>query len=491
MDRNEKGYFNKFMKMLGKGSTYITLFQILARMEQFDKEAFLKKAIKRGIPESNINTLLHHLYHHTLRSLRVFHEKNYYKIQINNLLAEAEVLLGKNLRVHALKLLDKAEKMAKTSQYYTALIEIQKIRIVQLVALSKTELLELVKTAYSEVEESINTLSEELKYRELNHLTLICYRNIRKKDNNKYAETLRLVSDHDFLTPQEEPISFYSKYYKENIKSTEARIYNDRKAAQLFYDNIIKIWQSHPEMIKAEPMLYLINLSNYLNNSLLLGNVDDFQNELKKIDDIPTRFLSDKIELFQMKVYLEQVYFYKYKKIDAAYFNMIKNSKEYKKNKNYMTPTQLITIQSNYLQFCFLKEKYNEGLDWILEILERKKTTFKQHIIPFCKTLQIIFHFELKNIRLLESLISSIEREQLKKGSPSIPHTECVVNFIKNLLKANSKKDVIFCSQQYLLALKVAEQNSPNIPVLEVLKIWGLSNLENKSMGEIFKEIEL
>ncbi len=489
LDRAEKGYFNKFSKMLGKGDNYLILFNILSDMDRYDKEVVIKKLRKRKKNIANLSVSLHHLYHLILKSLRLFHEKNYYKIQINGILSEVEILLGKNLRKQAIKLLDKAEQLAISHQLLPTLLEIQKIQITQKVATVKTNLLGEIKQSYNTIEKTAKIFTEELQYRKLHHFAFTCYRINSQDADHNHSQTLRFIAEHPFMesTSISEDSSFYSRYYRNSTKSTEALIYANREAAHLYYKNILKIWEEHPAMIKAEPILYRNNLSNYLINAIFIKKIDNFDSIIKKLEQIPTRFLNDQIELFQSKIYLEQLYHLNNKDLDNAYVLISKHTYNIEKYASKMNFSRLVIIRYNFLITCFLLGKFQEALTWNNIILNHKNADPKKDIRLFCRIMELILHYELGHYDLMDSLFTSIWRKR-KAESSFFHYTEMILSHFKKLIKIPS---LIEKNRQYELFYQDLDQlrkDKPESIGIEELSIWVKAKKENKSIKDIYKE---
>lgn len=489
MDRTERGYFIKYSEMLGKGNKYKILFQTLAGMKTFDKKMLEQQLKKKKAGISNLNSAIHHLYPNVLRSLRLFHEKNYYKIQVRNLLSEAEILLRKNMVVQAVKLLNKAEDIATAQHYYTSLIEIQRLKAVQKVAIGTENLMDTVQDNYKVILKNCHTLKEEIHFNKNHHLALICMRVNKMDISHQYNEVIRNISKDPLINSKDKPDSFFSQYYKNSIKSYQAILYSDRVAAHLYYQNILNIWEGNRTMIEAEPLLYRNHLSNYIVNTIFIKKADDFHEQLKKLEQIPTRFQSDKVELFQSIVYLEQLYYLNYRELGKAYKSIQIHSTQLKKYRSKMNFSRLTTIQYNYLIICFLKEKYSEGLDWVNEILYTKNAEPRKNVRLFTRILELILHYELENIDLVESLLASVWRKR-KSDDSFYLYTESILNYLKKIMKAINKKQIQKNSKEFLDELLGFEKQSPKPIGIEELIFWVTSKADSVSIEEVYMNYE-
>ncbi|MEL6717888.1 MAG: hypothetical protein AAFP82_04165, partial [Bacteroidota bacterium] len=117
LSRSEKRSFRLYLKRVQKEGKplFVTLFEQLEQMQIFD-EALLKKKMGEFKPSQFAN-LKRNLYYHLLTCLKLLGTPKKINIQIRELLDFAELLYDRGLYLQALKILAKAKKKAKESQY--------------------------------------------------------------------------------------------------------------------------------------------------------------------------------------------------------------------------------------------------------------------------------------------------------------------------------------------------------------------------------------
>ena len=112
---SEKRYFKIFSERhtIGEQNKYIALFDELDRAEK-EVDTDLKLKLKKlGVNPDFISADKNYLYHLILRSLNVFHDSKTYNLEIKQSLISIEILFHKGLYHESLKLIAKAEELAK------------------------------------------------------------------------------------------------------------------------------------------------------------------------------------------------------------------------------------------------------------------------------------------------------------------------------------------------------------------------------------------
>lgn len=123
---SEKRYFKLFASKntSNEQQNYVTLFDILAGMEEYN-EALLKQHLQeQGVPTAYLAADKNYLYEVLLKSLRSFHEGKSARISIKEDLINIEILFTKGLYRQCLKLLQRARRLAEHFELLPALVEI-------------------------------------------------------------------------------------------------------------------------------------------------------------------------------------------------------------------------------------------------------------------------------------------------------------------------------------------------------------------------------
>ncbi|APY11445.1 hypothetical protein BWZ22_09380 [Seonamhaeicola sp. S2-3] len=111
LSKSEKRQFKLYVGRLGvnEDSKFLTLFNILDKLQKYDEATILKKGI---VKKQQLSNLKAHLYKQILISLRLNPSHKDARIQIREQLDFATILYHKGLYKQSLKILEKAKNMA-------------------------------------------------------------------------------------------------------------------------------------------------------------------------------------------------------------------------------------------------------------------------------------------------------------------------------------------------------------------------------------------
>ena len=484
MSKNEKGFFVKFASQHGKQRNHIRLFQAINAQERYDRAALCKKFAGEKFLKQ-IHVAQHYLYHLILKSLRHYHEKNYVELELYSLLADTFILEIRGMKEGAGKLLKKAKKIAATHYQYPILLEILKQYVTSVVGSKSPNVLGETQDIYREIFEITQMLEEEYTFRSLNHSILLCYRKDRQLASKQYSEVLRDISNHPLLTSETEPASFYAKYLKFNIRCIEARIYGDREIAHENYKEILQIWEQHPQMIKAAPHLFKIHISNFLGNAILLGNFDQVEFYMNKIDQVPARNLREKVESFQNLTYLKLLYYLNLNYLEDGRQFIAKMEPDLDQYDRHLNPARALVIYYNILMVFFLLEDFDGTISWLNKILHQGKAGPRQDIKIFAHILEFIIHYELGHDLMLESLLKNAFRSVAKQIKTTQYEQTILTNF-KRLLRSNSSEEKHLIYIEFREALKHFAALNQKLTGIDEIIIWLSARINRESLRNIF-----
>lgn len=483
MNGQERGYFVKFARIQGAQSNYLQLFKMLCDHPHFNYQQ-LKNTHPSAPYLTNFPQHQTYLYKMILKSLIAYSEKNNIDIQIHTMLSELAVLETKGLVKQSAFKLNQLKKKIHKHHKYALLIELQKKEAIQLVAKREENLLEKTQKIYSSIFNLLEKLEEELIYRKLNHEMLLCYRQGASSDPHFFSDLLKSVSNHPLMKKEPDSESFYARYNKYKILSIEALIYGDLKIAYINYKKILLLWEAHPDLLKANPRIYKINISNFLGNAVLMRQTEDFEHYIQVMESLKSKNRKDEIETFQNVVYFRILFFLNKNLLQEGkvYIQSIKQQLIHWADQ--LNHARAVTIYYNTLTLHFLLEDFETAQDWASIILEERNKEIRNDVKRFARILNLIIHYELQHDRLFESQYNSIKRQLTKKHS----YEEQILHFFKKLMdcvpgkaKANLLKDFEATLQNYTAS-------EPRPLSIDELLIWLEARRRKISLQKVYAE---
>lgn len=125
LDKQEKRFFKLYAKLHNQNKTphYVYLFDILDRMEMFDKEQ-MSQELHEKLPNKRVASLKSYLKQNILNALKAFHKKNTWSLQETEDMGIVKVLLSKNLFQLAEKILLKMRKKVRQQENFQLHIQV-------------------------------------------------------------------------------------------------------------------------------------------------------------------------------------------------------------------------------------------------------------------------------------------------------------------------------------------------------------------------------
>ncbi|GAA4234451.1 hypothetical protein GCM10022291_13880 [Postechiella marina] len=285
LSKSEKRQFKLYVGRLGvnEDSKFLTLFNILDKLTNYDEAAILKKGI---VKKQQLSNLKAHLYKQILISLRLNPSHQDIRVQIREQLDFATILYHKGLYRQSLKILDKAKALAIAKQEKNVAYEI-------------VELEKIIESQY--ITRSLSNRADELsiqaKELSLHNVLASKLSNLSLQLYGLFLKTGYIKNDQDYQVVTKYFNDRLPKYdintlgFREKLWLYKARLWYSfltvdflscykyaSKWVDLFYDN--------KDMIVLNPVFFLRG-NNYLLESLYyLRQYDKFKDALKKFEEI-------------------------------------------------------------------------------------------------------------------------------------------------------------------------------------------------------------
>ena len=393
MTMSEKRFFKIFSQrhVIGEKNQYSLLFDAIESSHNITNETLTEKEFVK-----NLSAEKNYLYRLILKSLNAYYFEFSCKMKVQNLIISAEILAYKGLDEQALKLLQKAEKLAEKAELFANLLTIKQT---QFEILSKL-------TKYNEAAKSIHDFTHTMK--QVNYLADTQLKATQFYELRKQKGGIRSTKDledlNSFLKDENPNVidSIKSKLFSISFKISHLHANRDFENELIYIKEIIIIYEQNPFLIEYSEKGYISSLYNLANT---YRNLKDYKNALiiiDKLDELKNHklilsskslssyifYLSNNLRLFiyiikqQYNKALEQI-------------NQISN--EYSAHEsNISKPVvyeHLMLIIRVYMEF----EEYKTALKYTNVIINDTSFKIRNDILTYVRLLNLIIHFELKN----------------------------------------------------------------------------------------------
>lgn len=389
-----------------------------------------------------------HLRQSILRALRHYRDESSLNLKMRNMLEEDSILKEKMMTQERAKHLQRLFEMADQYQVQDIKAETINRQIDMMLenGVSKELIAEKIMQLQNTAKENQLIWTLQAQY----HSLFMAYRNGEDFRQQKYKELsidlVRQIEDQEQLANsfQAKHLIYNMLYFLSSLSGDPTRAYQVRLKQRL-------LWETNPDLIELRPADYKIVLSNYLVSAFNISNLHPFKEVLHKLKSLPTSSLNEEGEVFQNLCLLELLWHLNNNRHEEALAMVPEIMSGLEKYASKINDGRKLAILINVAILCFLTKKYSDCLDYINHI-HSIKTTHRQDIQIFASILELICHFELGNLVLLESLSRSIRRF-LERNNRLFDYERQLFKLLRKVFQASSY-EVTLPLQQLMEYLK-------------------------------------
>jgi hypothetical protein len=476
--------------MLSQGDehSYLRLFEILEKMQEFDERRAEEK-LKAEFPAVHFAFAKNYLKRTILRSLRTQKEEDSPNIAYSEFLSNVELLYKKNLITLAEKELQKAQKVLEQFELHQRFSE-----------LAHWQRLLLYKRGFSEETknefEKLNALEKSHYQKTENHADYyflsycILEINIQKGNtrDDRTRRKLEQILQHPLFSSEEKALTTSSKcfyynswcLYYDYISNTEELYSHLRKN--------IEVIESNQPFYEQNEWWYAAAVYNYIVTSINLKRFDDLQIMFEKLRAITklnknlAPLLKNHITILILNAELRHM-------AGTGSFDNLKSFHE--------EHAQFLILQDakraphvlleNYLiiAYAFLMTRdFRAALKWNNILIHTKITDMREDVLSMARILNLIIHFELGNDIFLTYSLKSTHR-YLEKLNSLRNFESYLLQFLKLLIDLEKKGNY----SEKLSEIKNKIEALKNDPVeKQVFGIIDISPWLNYRIEQTFKQ---
>jgi len=465
LNKSEKRYFKVFSSRhtIGEENGYITLFDYIDKMENYDEEILFKDFNGQSLL-NKFSITKARLYTNILKSLDSFHSSASVDAQIFRQIHSAEILFNKGLYSQAEKILSSVEKQAQKHERFHLLLEIRHRQKMLLENMLYTDVSkEQIENLFAEEK---NLLNEIERYNEVWHLKSLLFQEINKtgkiRDEKSVLKLKELADKLDGTNIKKSSVN--SQYLYHHAKSAYYFAVNDLECSYHHLQTNCELIDSNETFLEDKPNVYFSLLTNIIYVATRLKKYPEAQIYLAKLKNLAKKGEAQKTldldikyfsSLYSLELFLlcEQGEF---KKAEALVPQIEEGYRLYGNHINSLRKAYIdFKIAVTYLSLG----EFSKSLHWINGILNESKIDQKQDIYCFAQLINLILHFELNNSRFLPYAIHSVKR-YFKSRDRIYKFEELFIKLINQL----SKTENIFDLQEKLIPFEkelIALQSDP------------------------------
>lgn len=445
LKKSEKRYFKLQNGSDSSESKYLQLFEILDTSTSYNDVEILKKAPE--IKKKQLSNTKAHLYKRILQSIRQYNLTSVMDIQIREMIDHAQVLFNRSLYDQCLDVLKKAKKKAQKIDNLELQLEIlkwEKSLLTHTIGIDNTL---RVNRIINEVEEANNRINN------INQFT-----NLAAKLNAIYTKIgfIRSQQDYDSITDlfesempdyEEATLSIREKINLYSLFTSYYFFLQDFDQGYYYAREWVRIYDTHRELKYSRIENYLNAINNLMIGQYKLNKYQKFVNTARRLREIrhyPSNLINENIRLKLLKY----TYVHEFNRIfmlgdfraGVSLLSKIKPQLE-----------QFIEVLDNHSKMIlyykvaclyFGNENYRDVIQWLNRIFTSEQADIREDIHSFARILNLISHYELGHMDVIDYYIRSTYRFMLKKDDLYL-FQKAILNFLRKLAEEFQEDDLI------------------------------------------------
>ncbi|GAA0893897.1 hypothetical protein GCM10009122_35770 [Fulvivirga kasyanovii] len=437
LKKSEKRYFRLFVSAEEGHSDkkYIRLFDLIDSQNVFDEEALLKK--DSSINPKQLSNLKAHLYKKILQSIRQYNQSTVLDIQIREMIDHAQILFNRSLYDQCATVLKKAKKHAHKIDNLELQLEIL-----------KWEKNVLTQTVGPGNQIRVNRIIEEVQDTNNRINNINSFTNLSVKLNSLYYKIgfIRNKSDYEKIVNMfnismpnfnEEELSLNEKL---NLYSLFVNYYffiQDFENGYKFAKKWVALFDKHKEIRISKVDMYLRAINNLMIAQYKVYKYYEFvetSRQLRQIRHFPKNVINENIRLKLLKY----TYVHEFNRffmlgdfdLGVSLLTKIKPGLE-----QFITQLDNHSTMIMYYKIACLyfgNSNYSDAISWLNRIINSDKVDIREDIHSFARILNLISHYELGNVDVIDYYIRSTYRFLLKKDDMH-DFQKYILKFLKKL----------------------------------------------------------
>ena len=492
---SEKGYFVKFAKrhIIGDGNNYLRLFEAINEQQTYDED-LLKLQFKDEKFIKQFTTAKNYLMNMVLKSLENYYGDESVSNKIVSLTNQYRILFKKTLFPQAEALLKRAKKLARETENYPKLIDIMRYeRSLDYKKIGEPNFDEYLSIALKEEKEVLNKLNNLAEYNEVYLRISSFFKITGRPRTEKELEKYKNIFSNPLMQSEDKALSIQAKNFYYIISYLYYYCIGDAKAAFEFGKKRLNLIEKNFGIISSMQEEYIYALSDAIAFAFNIGEIKLCLKYLKKKRDIAVEFRSKHsipnhldmcVSSYSFELYIYSMAGYFSEATETAH-EVIKWLDKYQGKINKSEELKVIYAVA-YVYFG--AGDYSKALFWVNEILN-DNSNFRQDYKIFAKIMNLIIHYELGNIDLMEYNIKSILRF-LNNKDKLHKYEHALIKFIKRIPLLKEGTDMKFEFHQLKKELETISKDEFEKRAFDYFDIvsWLESKLNKKRFADVVKE---
>ena len=473
LSRSEKREFKLLAGRYRNSSSRlaIRLFDIIDKLAEFDETVVIKKL---KIPNSSsvyppMKVYLHNL---IMRILRNGIADTSNQMILTQLIQDIYIYEDRGLNSLHSKTIKRAILLAREMEELhieALLIDLDcRIKLEHNFKVGKDFLKEMER----QETQNLSSQNQEIQLRHLFYRLWMQYKLHRKSKSRDITLIVAEVQERVSFFKEEAVAGFKPKWYYLRIHSLLASIHDNKLEGARYCQLMIDLFDLYPNHKDNHFPSYRSALVNFLVASHRLHHYEDFPPMLKRLYEIVGTTDRERALLFSDITFYEILYLmntHQFEKIVHTIPNVEANIKRYIP---LLSESRVLSFYNNIAIACFLCQDFSTALTYVGKV-NNFGSELRNDILRSVSLLEILVHFELRNISLVTYKSRNLLRE-LKSRGLIAELEQMSMKYLRQLIRSTSRVTTQRVYQAFLKEVELVYARDPeNAPLFcDELLIW-------------------
>jgi len=467
-------------------SKYLILFQAISAQKSMDDSILQQKIYGKGqITSRKFSELKAYTYNLILTALQFYDGNTSVNFKVDTQLQQITVLFKRSHYRDCLILLKKSKKLISKYELFLQLIAV----------LDWEKKIAYAREDIAFLDEELQRIDEEEKRCVAQIRNLSTYRNILYQliiSRRKYAvlrstekqKKLTEILAHPLLATPKKAQSYRARVLYYRVKSNGAYSMQSYEAFYKFSRAQIDLMEAKPHLLKEDISAYIYGMTNLMLACGLLNRYKELKENLLTFKTLKGDSVDDAFRIFKHYYALSFRLCIQTGDFSEGWKMLQSHLKELDKYQGQSFERGSFYFQYFYLSFG--KENFDEALSYLNLWLNLPRSIEREDLQSLARMLNLILHYEMDNLVLLESLIKNTHR-YLKRRNQAYDFEKHLLHFFTQVVRDSYRTNMTVALKELKTAfIKLAEHPSEKI-MLQYFDF--LSWIESKITRQPFSKV--
>ncbi len=468
---------------------YLQIFEYMEKQRRDDEKELLEAL--PDVSKTQLSNLKSHLYKKILQSLRQYSQPSVMDIQIREMIDHAQVLYNRGLYEQCADMLMKAQKKAARTDNLELQLEILKWKknvLSQTVGADNEQRVNGIIQDVKEVNERINTINK--------------FTNLGVKLNSMFFKTGFISNQDEFRRIEEIYAKGMPSYEEENLSLNEKLSLYQVQVGYYYYiqdfesglhyaTKWVNLFDENKALRYSRADTYLSAINSMMIAQYKLYRYQPFVENTRRLREIrhyPRNVTNENIRMRLFKY----TYVHEFNRIfmlgDFAHgvSLMKKIEPQMEEFIRFLDGQSRLILFYKVACLYFGNDDYRKAVQWLNRILNSESGSLREDIHSFARILNLISHYELGNMDVIDYYIRSTYRFLLRKDDLQ-QFQRSILDFLKSMNITMMEPELIQAFKKLrdqLLPLRDNPYEKRAFIYFDIIS-WLESKIEKKPVAEI------